>query len=276
MIARAALHMWEEPCISGENGSGTVFFSGCSLGCVFCQNRKIALGNVGKEISEERLVDIYFELEAKGANNINLVTADHFIPTVAATVEEAKRRGLRIPFLLNTGSYVSVEALKSLDGLIDIYLPDIKYINDRLAGEYSSAADYFETACKAVDEMVRQLRSRSKDGKVKNIFDENGIMKQGIIVRHLLLPGHVLDAKMIAKYLYDRYGDEIYISLMNQYTPMPEIGGKYGNLGRTVTDTEYQSLLDYASEFITKGFMQTGETADESFIPDFNCDDRVL
>ena len=271
--ARAALHMWEEPCISGKEGSGTIFFTGCALKCVYCQNRTIALKKAGKEISDERLIEIFFELAEKGANNINLVTADHFIPDVSEAIASARKRGFNLPFLLNTGSYVRPDTLKMLDGLVDIYLPDMKYYSPKTALEYSNAPDYPAAAKEAIEEMVRQLRARSSDGKVKNIFDTRGIMKQGIIVRHMLLPGHVLEAKLIVKYLHEKYGDEIYISLLNQYTPPKDLPEKYSDISRCVTQREYDSLLDYVQTLgITKGFMQEGSAADESFIPDFCCE----
>ncbi len=281
-VARAGLHLWEEPCISGAEGSGTVFFSGCSLGCVYCQNRQIALGRAGLEIDADRLLEIFFELAEKGANNINLVTADHFLPTVAVTIEKAKNEGFRLPFLLNTGSYVTVEALRLLDGLVDIYLPDFKYIRESVAKEYSHAEDYPECAKAAIGEMVRQLRSRAErecgsgDSHLYR-FDQRGILQRGIIVRHLLLPGHVIDAKLIVKYLYDTYGDEIYISLLNQYTPGPGIPGRMSRLKRKVTETEYRSLVDYAAGLgLVNGFMQVGDTAEESFIPDFSSGEGVI
>lgn len=271
VVARAALHMWEEPCISGENGSGTVFFSGCTLGCVYCQNRNIALGRAGKEISKERLKEIFFELAKQGANNINLVTADHFIPGVAEAIKEAKKEGFSLPFLLNTGSYVHTETLKLLDGLVDIYLPDLKYFDPKTAKAYSNAPDYPETAKAAIGEMVRQQRSRSKGRRVETVFNEKGIMQQGIIIRHLLLPGRVLEAKLIVKYLYEEYGDEVYLSLMNQFTPSPELENCVPKLARKVTEAEYRSLIDYAAGLgVKNGFMQVGETADASFIPEFD------
>ncbi len=265
-VSRAALHMWEEPCVSGKKGSGTVFFSGCNMGCVFCQNRAISKGEVGKIITKERLCDIFFELEEKGANNINLVTGDMFVPQIREAVKMAKIRGIGIPFLFNTSSYITEESLKSLDGLIDIYLPDMKYIRDEDALRYSSAASYPETAKRAIDEMVRQ--------QPKCVFaekDGEDIIQKGVIVRHLLMPGMLIQAKLIVKYLHDRYGDDIYISLMNQYTPNGELSD-YPEIDRKVTDREYKSLVDFAAEIgVTKGYMQVGDTAQESFIPNFDC-----
>lgn len=265
-VARAALHMWEEPCISGKNGSGTVFFSGCNMGCVFCQNKEISKGKVGKTINLDRLTDIFFELEEKGANNINLVTGDMFVPTIVKAIENAKNRGIRIPFLFNTSSYLSVDTIKSLDGLIDIYLPDMKYIRESDAIRYSKANGYVEACKSAIDEMHRQ--------QPKCVFeDRNGeenLLNSGVMVRHLLMPGMLIQAKLIVKYLYDRYKDDIFISLMNQYTPNGKLQN-YPEIDRKVTKREYDSLIDYAAGLgVVNGYMQVGETASESFIPDFD------
>lgn len=263
--ARAALHMWEEPCISGENGSGTVFFSGCVLRCVFCQNGNIANGTIGKIITSERLVEIFLELQEKGANNINLVTPTHYVPQIIDALKAAKMRGLNIPIVYNTGSYENVETIKALAGLVDIYLPDLKYFSSELSAKYSGASDYFYHATKAIEEMVKQVG--------KPVFDKNGIMQKGVIVRHLLLPGCLEDSKKVVKYLYEKYGDGIFISIMNQYTPMPEIGVNYPELNRKITDEEYDELVDYAIELgVENGFIQEGETALESFIPDFDME----
>ncbi len=265
-VARAALHMWEEPCISGEMGSGTVFFSGCNMGCVFCQNRKISRGEVGKYIDIERLVDIFFELRDKGANNINLVTGDMFIPTIRIAIDKAREKNLKLPFLLNTSSYLNVDTVKSLEGLIDIYLPDFKYIRDEDAMRYSNAPGYVKAAKEVIAEMVRQ--------HPKCIFEERdsqNLLKEGVVVRHLLMPGMLIQAKMILKYLYESYGDNIYISLMNQFTPNGELKD-YPEIDRKVTQSEYRSLIDYAQNMgVTNAYIQVGETADESFIPDFDC-----
>lgn len=268
-VARASLHMWEEPCISGERGSGTVFFSGCSLKCVFCQNSVIANSNVGRDISIEQLSDLYLKLQLKGANNINLVTASHFIPQVAASIELARRQGLDIPIVYNTSSYEKVESLKLLDGLVDVYLPDMKYFSADLSRRYSNAADYFDVASAALAEMFSQVKENvfSKEGECI----EAGIMKKGIIVRHLLLPGHLKDSKKILKYLHDTYGDAVFISIMNQYTPMQGIKLNFPELNRKVSSEEYDELVDYAIDIgIENGFIQEGETASESFIPAFD------
>ena len=263
--ARAALHMWEEPCISGERGSGTVFFSGCVLRCVFCQNGNIADGMVGKKITIERLADIFTELQEKGAHNINLVTPTHFVPQIVEALKLAKKNGLTVPVVYNTGSYENVETIKMLEGLVDIFLPDLKYYSVELSASYSKAPDYFERASAAINEMVRQAGIP--------VFDENGLMKKGVIVRHLLLPGCLSDSKKVIKYLYEKYGDRIFISIMNQYTPMKGIGEKYPELDRKVRKSEYDRLVDYAIELgVENGFIQEGETATESFIPDFDME----
>lgn len=276
-VARAALHYWEEPCISGENGSGTVFFSGCSLHCVFCQNHKIANGAVGKEITIERLSEIFLELQEKKANNINLVTPGHFVPQIVTALESAKKQGLVIPIVYNTSSYEHVDTIKMLDGLVDIYLPDFKYMSSALSKKYSHAADYSEVAKAAIDEMVRQTGEaefgetvRSDGGRVPDANEDSALMRRGTIVRHLILPGCTKDSKEIIRYLYETYGDTIYISIMNQFTPLAGLSD-YPELNRRVTEEEYDEVVDYAIELgVECGFIQEGETAEESFIPEFD------
>lgn len=265
--ARAALHMWEEPCISGKEGSGTVFFCGCPLRCIFCQNHNIALGKekngekLGKEISIQRLKEIFLELQSKGANNINLVTGTHYIPQIAEALGLAKEEGLKIPVVYNTGGYEKVESLGLLEGLVDVYLPDMKYVSKELSKEYSHAEDYFDVASKALEEMVRQVGEPE--------FDDRGCLKKGVIVRHLVLPGSTRDSKAVLEYLWNTYGNRIYISIMNQYTPMEQIKN-HPVLSRKVTKREYQKVIDYALSLgWENGFIQEGETAKESFIPDF-------
>lgn len=303
--ARAALHMWEEPCISGQNGSGTVFFSGCNLGCVFCQNHNIATGKAGIEISIERLAEIFLELQEKGANNINLVTAGHFVPQVVEALKQAKQQGLFLPVVYNTSSYEKVETLRLLEGYVDIYLPDLKYVDSTISNRYSHAADYFTYASAAIAEMVRQVgepefvfeRAAGKEGssaefladekkKISEqqnnmIFDaaeyqersEAGeflLMRKGVIVRHLVMPGCVEDSKRVISYLLKTYGNQIFISIMNQYTPLPQCR-EYPELSRRVTEAEYDAVVDYAIELgIENGFIQEGDVAEESFIPEFD------
>lgn len=262
LVTRAALHIWEEPCISGENGSGTVFFGGCNMGCIYCQNAQIRDGKVGKEISSERLSEIFFELKEKGANNINLVTPTHFVPHIIEALDIAKSKNLNLPIVYNSSGYEKVETLKMLDGYIDIYLPDFKYMDSKTAKEYSNAPDYTEYAKAAITEMFRQVG--------KPHFFENGIMKKGVIVRHLLLPYHLEESKQIVNYLYSTYGNNIFISLMNQYTPMPQVA-EHKILKERVTERDYNNLINYAVDIgVENGFIQEGETAEESFIPDFD------
>jgi putative pyruvate formate lyase activating enzyme len=260
-VARAALHFWEEPCISGEEGSGAVFFTGCNLRCVFCQNYQIARAEQGKEITVERLAEIFLELQAQKANNINLVTATHYVPQVAEALRIAKTKGLHIPVVYNCGGYELVETLKLLEDLVDIYLPDFKYVDNERAKRYSRAEDYPEVAKKALAEMVRQQPEAE--------FDERGIMTKGVIVRHLMLPGGIKDSKAVVNYLYETYGHQIYISLMNQYTPLPHVAD-YPEIDRKLKKFEYDRLVDYAISLgVENGFIQEGETAKESFIPAF-------
>ena len=266
-LARAALHFWEEPCISGTRGSGAVFFTGCQLRCVYCQNQPIAHGDVGKEVSLQRLVDIFFELADKGANNINLVTPDHFIPQVAQAIRMAKERGFSLPFVYNTSSYVTVEALRGLDGLIDIYLPDLKYLDEVHAGAYSLAPDYPDVAKAAIREMFRQVGT-VRVMQVQN--EEEPMLARGMVVRHLLLPGALDDAKQIVAYLYHTYGDDIYISLMSQYTPGEAVAA-HPLLRRRVRRKDYDALVDEAIRLgVENAFIQEGSAADESFIPAFD------
>jgi putative pyruvate formate lyase activating enzyme len=260
-VARAALHLWEEPCISGINGSGTVFFSGCALKCVFCQNQAIAGGRWGKIITVERLAEIFLELQAKGAHNINLVTPSHFTPQILAALKQSKAHGLKIPIVYNSSGYEKTETLKLLAGWIDIYLPDFKYMAAEIARRYAKAPAYAVYAKAAIEEMLGQV------GEAK--FDSNGMMQKGVIVRHLLLPGQLEDAKRIIQYLYGQFHDQIYLSIMNQFTPLA--GQDFPELNRKVTEAEYEELVDYALALgVENGFIQEGETASESFIPEFN------
>lgn len=263
-VARAALHYWEEPCISGKKGSGAVFFSGCSLHCVFCQNREISDGKAGKVISKERLSDIFMELADKGANNINLVTPGQYIPDIVWAVNDAKSRGMKLPIIYNTSGYENVTDLKLLEGIVDVYLPDFKYMDSTLSARYSRAKDYPSVAKKALSEMVRQQPDVVID-------DATGLIQKGVIVRQLLLPGHVNDAKAVLKYLYDTYHDHVYISMMSQFTPIAL--KDYPEINRTVTRREYERLVDYALEIgITNAFIQEGDVAKDSFIPAFDCE----
>ncbi len=260
-VARASLHMWEEPCISGTNGSGTVFFTGCNLKCVFCQNHTIAIGQKGKEISPERLAELFLMLQDKSAHNINLVTPSHYIPGIAKALTIAKHQGLAIPVVYNTSGYDSVGSLALLDGLIDVYLPDFKYVSSTLSRRYSHAADYFQAATQSLAEMYRQVGDP--------VF-EGDMIQKGIIVRHLVLPGCTEDSKAVIRYLYETYGDHIFISIMNQYTPLPHVAS-YPEINRKVTEAEYDEVVDFAIDLgVEQGFIQEGDTAEESFIPEFD------
>lgn len=266
-VARAALHFWEETCISGRKGSGAVFFSGCSMHCVYCQNKDIAHGTVGKEISRERLAEIFLELQAKGANNINLVTPGHYVPHIVWAVEQARDQGLHIPIVYNTSSYEKVDTLKHLEGIVDVYLPDFKYWSPELAAKYSNAPDYPVVAKAAIDEMVRQ------QPKVSMIYEEEqeiALVQKGVIVRQLLLPGQLKDAKQIVKYLHETYGNQIYLSLMSQYTPLAHVE-KYPELNRKVSRRTYEKYVNYAIELgVENGYIQEEDVAEESFIPVFD------
>ena len=258
------LHLWEEPVLTGDHGSGTIFFSYCNLGCVYCQNYDISFNNVGEEITIERLSDICLELQSMGATNINLVTPTHYIPLITEGLILAKEKGLNIPIVYNTSSYETVESLKLLEGLIDIYMPDFKYYDNNL-GKYSTVSNYFEVASTAIEEMYRQVGSPKYEGN---------ILKKGMIVRHLVLPHHSDDSKKIIKYLYDKYKDNIILSIMNQYTNIKKL--KYKELNDKVTKEEYDSIINYAMELgIENCFIQEEESQSKSFIPDFKGDKLI-
>ena len=260
-VAYYSLHMWEEPIISGTNGSGTIFFSNCNLRCLYCQNKKISIDGYGKLITNKSLGEIILELQESGANNINLVTPTHYVPNIISVLKKIKNKELKIPVVYNTSSYESVGTIMACRNLVDIYLADLRYFDDKLGEKYSLCSNYFENATMAIDEMYRQV------GKYE--LDENGLLKKGLIVRVLLIPGHIDDSKKIIEYLYKTYGDDIFISIMNQYTPINKC--KYSNLNRRITDEEYDSVVDYALSLgVNNAFIQEGEAASESFIPQFN------
>lgn len=264
VIARAALHNWEEPCISGTQGSGAVFFSGCSLGCVFCQNAAITHSRIlrGKEVSIRQLADIFLRLQNEDhAHNLNLVTGTHFLPQIASALQIAKEESLHIPVIWNSSGYEKASSLRLLEGLVDVYLPDFKYMSPDLAQNYSHAPDYPRTAKEALAEMVRQV------GELHFDDTRNTLIQKGVIVRHLVLPGHTKEAKTIVRYLHETYKDRIAISLLNQYTPMEAVQGD-PLLKRKVTQREYDRVVDYALQIgVQNGFIQEGKTAEESFIP---------
>ena len=261
-VARASLHMWEEPCISGTRGSGTVFFAGCHLGCVFCQNGQISRGNSGKEISVIRLAEIFMELQEKGAHNINLVTPTQFVPQMIEALRISRKMGLHLPIVYNTGGFEKIDTLELLDGWVDIYLTDFKFMDLHLARRYANAEGYPFYAVKALEEMHRQTGDP--------VFDEDGMMTKGIIVRHMVMPGQSMDSRKIIDHLYENYGDKIYLSLMNQYTPTGNLE-KYPELKEKVKTKVYNRLIDYTiRKGVVNAFIQEGQTAKESFIPDFD------
>lgn len=262
MLARAALHYWEEPCISGEEGSGTVFFSGCTLKCVYCQNAEISRG-FGKAVGAERLTEVFLELQKAGANNINLVTPTHYVPHIITAAEAAREKGLVIPFVYNTSGYEREDTLLMLKDIIDIFLTDLKYLNKEDAEKLSRASDYPEKAKKALDCMVELTGPP--------VFDGHGMLKKGVIVRHLVLPGRANEAKRIIRYLYERYGSGIIMSIMNQYTPQPGSADYDASLESPVGEEEYSDVVDYAEELgIEDAYIQEGGTVSESFIPKFD------
>lgn len=261
-IARSALHYWEEPCISGDRGSGTVFFSHCTLGCVYCQNREISCGGKGYAVTTEELAQQFLRLQTLGANNINLVTPTHYVPGIINALDIAKNDGLNLPVIYNCGGYEKPELIRALRGYVDVYLPDIKYFSDRYAVKYSGAKNYFDIAACAVDEMYRQVG--------KCVFDDNGIIWKGVIVRHLMLPGLLFEAKKIIDYLYENYGSGIYISLMSQYTRMPGIGKKFPELDKNVPNGHYNALVNYCADLgMENVYIQTEGAADLKYVPDF-------
>lgn len=262
-LAYYSLHMWEEPPISGKNGSGTIFFSNCNMKCIYCQNKKISIDGYGKYISMKKLEEIMLELQKKGAHNINLVTPTHYVPQIASVLQKVKDKSLKIPVVYNTSSYECVGTLMMMRNLVDIYLADLRYYDDDLAVKYSKCRDYFENATMAIDEMYRQV------GEIK--INDEGMLEKGVVVRVLILPGHVDDSKKIIEYLYKTYGNDIFISIMNQYTPVWKC--KYSNLNRKVTEDEYNDVVNYAIDLgVVNAFVQEGEAADDSFIPKFNKD----
>jgi len=262
VVAKACVHNWEEPPISGTRGSGTVFFAGCNLRCVFCQNHAISRGKVGRIVTPALLADVFFELADKGVHNINLVTPSHILPAVADAVGQAKKRGLTLPFVYNTNAYETVGALRRMDGLIDIYLPDLKYCDDEAARRYSDAPGYFDIATKAILEMVRQ--------NSQAVFDDDGVMRRGLIIRHLVLPGRRKDAMRILDWIADHVPDA-YVSLMAQYFPAYR-AYEFQEINRRVTTFEYQSVVQYFTGLgLKNGFMQDAKSAVPDYVPDWDC-----
>ncbi len=266
VVARAALHFWEEPPISGSRGSGAIFFSGCSLGCIFCQNASISRGGVGKETDAERLASLCLSLQEKGAHNINFVTPTHFMPSVKTAVQIARAGGLSLPIVYNTSSFDRADALREMEGTVDVYLPDFKYVRTELAARYSGAEAYPAVAKAAIAEMVRQCPKAEYDG--------DGCLRRGVLVRLLVLPGAAANAKLSLRYLYDLYGDSILYSIMRQYTPRE---GLPSPLSRRVTDEEYEDVLSYALRIgIQNAFTQEKESASEAYTPPFETLEGIV
>lgn len=260
-LARAELHLWEEPPISCGKGSGAVFFSHCNLKCVFCQNHEISQEFKGKAVSIERLSDIFIELQEKGANNINLVTPTHYVPQIKEAIEIARNKGLNLPILYNTNGYDSLETIKSLEGYIDVYLPDFKYFNDKYAFKYSKIKNYKENVLPVLKEMVNQT------GEPK--FDSEGRIQKGVIIRHLMLPGLLFDSKKVIDTIYNTFGNKVYISIMNQYIPMNK-ASLYPEINKTLNPKHYDSLVNYAADIgITNGFIQDEGSNNSSYVPSF-------
>lgn len=255
-VARAMLHHWEEPPISGQNGAGTVFFSGCTLGCVYCQNGDISAGGFGKDISAARLREIFQELIAQGAHNIELVTPTHFLPWILPALTPR----LPVPVVYNCGGYERVETLRALEGLVDVYLPDLKYADGALAAELSGAADYFPVACEAIREMFRQ---------VGPYVLEDGLLTRGVVIRHLVLPGYLDNTRRVLDWIAETFAPgDVLVSLMSQYTPTANMTGR---LARRVTAAEYRAAADYMRNCgITDGFVQERTSAEEAYTPAFD------
>lgn len=261
-IARVSLHHWEEPCISGKKGSGTIFFSQCTLRCQFCQNHQISSDGIGKEISIKRLSEILLEQQERGAHNINLVTPTHYVPQIIEALDIAKSKGLDIPIIYNTNGYENISTIKALNGYIDVYLPDLKYFDDKFSCRYSNAPNYFSFSSKAIEEMFYQV------GEVD--FNKDGLVKKGVIIRHLMLPGLLFDSKKIIDYIYKTFGDSVYISIMNQYTPMYN-SSKFPEINKPLNSKHYDSMINYCLSLgIKNAFIQESGTCSESFIPEFD------
>lgn len=261
-LARAALHFWEEPCISGERGSGTVFFSGCALKCVFCQNYQLSAGHFGKEVSIQRLAEIFLELQQQGAHNINLVTGGHYVPQIVQALELV-RKDLKIPVVYNSSGYETVKTLRQLKGYVDIYLPDLKYYSPERSARYSNARDYFAVASQAVQEMFSQV------GPVQ--FDEQGMLQKGVVVRHMVMPNGVEDTMDILTWIAEHLPlDDILVSVMSQYTPFYK-SADYPEINRRLTQEEYDRVLDWMECMgIKQGFVQELSSAKEEYTPDFS------
>lgn len=261
-VALASLHHWEEPCISGTRGSGTVFFSHCNLACVFCQNHDISQGDQGTDVSIDRLAVIFLEQQERGAHNLNLVTPTPHVPQIIAALSIARRSGFILPVVYNTSAYETVETIDALKGWADVYLPDLKYYDDALATRFSNAPHYFKHATQAIQTMIDQTGPC--------VFDDDGLLRRGVLIRHLALPGQGADSRQILFAIRERFGLDVWFSLMNQYTPQPDVKD-FPELQRQLTDAEYDDLIEYALDLgLENGFIQEPGAASEQYIPAFN------
>ena len=261
-VALVSLHHWEEPCISGDRGSGTVFFSGCNLACVFCQNHEISQGDQGAAVSVDRLAAIFGEQQDRGAHNLNLVTPTPYVPQIIAALDIARRSGFHLPVIYNTSAYETVETIEMLAGWVDVYLPDLKYHSNALATRYSHAPDYFAHALLAIQAMIDQTGPC--------VFDDEGLLRRGVLIRHLALPGQSADSRRVLTVIRERFGPDIWFSLMNQYTPQPGTEA-FPELQLRLTEEEYDDLIEYALSLgLENGFIQEPGAASEDYIPTFN------
>ena len=259
-LALASIHMWEEPCISGTNGSGTVFFSGCNFNCVFCQNHQISHKQFGREITVERLAEIFLELQTKNVHNINLVSPTPYVHSIIEALDIAKQNGLTIPVVYNTNSYENVETIKMLKGYVDVYLPDLKYFDNNLGMKYSKVPNYFDTATQAIKEMLSQV------GTPK--FNENGIIKSGVIIRHLVLPTHLTETRKIITWIKENLSKDIYVSVMAQYFPTYK-ANEFKELSRKLSKREYEFIINMVCE-LENGYVQELGSHEEEYVPNFD------
>jgi putative pyruvate formate lyase activating enzyme len=261
-VALVSLHQWEEPCIAGDCGAGTVFFSHCNLGCVYCQNYEISHDGHGIEISGERLAEVFIEQQTRGASTLDLVTPTHYVPQIQEALGVARNRGLKLPVVYNSSAYETVETVEALRDCVDVFLPDLKYIDAETAARYSNAPDYFPVAAAAITKMVEVAGTP--------IFDADGLMRRGVLVRHLVLPGRRRESMRILDWLWKNLGNQIYLSLMNQFTPMHRTA-EYPEINRRLTTFEYDSVVNHALDLgFTHCYIQEGHTASEKFVPRFD------
>lgn len=261
-VALVSLHPWEEPLLTGEVGAGTVFFSGCNLHCLFCQNHEISQGGEGVEVTEEQLGEIFWQQQQRGAATLDLVTPTHYVPQIIQGIKLARQKGFSLPVVYNSSGYEKVETLAMLRGYVDVFLPDLKYFASELSGEYSQAQDYFAKAKEALQAMV--------DLVGPPVINEQGLLTKGVLVRHMVLPGARKDSQKLLAWLWQSFGDQVYLSLMNQYTPMYRAVG-HPQLKRRLTTFEYQSVVDYASELgFTQCLVQERSAATENYVPDWD------